>query len=102
MDLKETEARNDCADEGQQKFSRPTDRHDLLCKASTARGLVYSAEGRISKNMLHRQYVHLTKAKPIHKWRAHPLLTKDNDYDSEGSLEKNLVVSLKGLGAKTI
>jgi hypothetical protein len=26
MDLEETEAKNDCAAEGQQQFSRPTDR----------------------------------------------------------------------------
>jgi hypothetical protein len=35
--------------------------HDLLCKACTDRGLVYSAKGRILNNMLYVQYIHLKK-----------------------------------------
>jgi hypothetical protein len=65
---------------------------------------VYSAKGRIFNNMLHVRYVHLTKAKPIHKRQTHPLVREvlHKDFDRWGSAEKkSLAVSLKGLGAKT-
>jgi hypothetical protein len=77
----------------------------LLYKAYTDRGLVYSAKARHFNNMLHVRYVHLTKAKHIHKRQTHPfvrLLRKD--YDHKGLVEKkknSLVVIVKGLGAKT-
>jgi hypothetical protein len=37
------------------------ERNDLLCKAHTDRGLVYSAEGIIFNNVLYKRYIHLTK-----------------------------------------
>jgi hypothetical protein len=37
------------------------ERHDLLCKAWTDRGLVYIAKGRIFNNMLYVRYVHMIK-----------------------------------------
>jgi hypothetical protein len=49
----------------------------MLCKAWTDRGLVYSAQGRIFSNMLYVRYVHLTKAKHIHKSQTHPLVRED-------------------------
>jgi hypothetical protein len=55
--------------------------------------------------MLHVLYVHLTKAKHIHK---KPILSSERilreDYDRKGSVvkkEKTLVVSLKRLGGMT-
>jgi hypothetical protein len=49
-------------------------------------------------NMLHVFYVQLTKSKCIYKRQR--ILHKD--YDRKGSVEKkNLVVSLKVIGAKT-
>jgi hypothetical protein len=45
--------------------------------------------------------IHLTKGKHIRKRQTHPLVRHKN-YDRKGSVEKkNLVVNLKGLGAKT-
>jgi hypothetical protein len=43
-----------------------------------------------SVNMLYMRYVHLTKAKPIHKRQTHPLVTEDvnKDYDRKGSVKK--------------
>jgi hypothetical protein len=53
--------------------------------------------------MLHGPYVHLAKAKPIH--RDKPILSSamlHKDYDRKGIVEKHiLVMVLKGLGAKT-
>jgi hypothetical protein len=47
---------------GGQAYNRSNDeRHDLLCKACTDRGLVYSAKGIIFNNMLYMRYIHLTK-----------------------------------------
>jgi hypothetical protein len=52
------------------------------------------------------QYVHLTKAKPIHI-RRNPILSSERllhkDYDRKGSVgkETSLVVSFKELGDKT-
>jgi hypothetical protein len=43
-------------------------------------------------------YVHLTKAKPIHKIQTYPLVR--NDFDHKGSVEKSQVLSLKGLDAR--
>jgi hypothetical protein len=51
--------------------------HYLLCKVWTGRGLVYSAQARIFSNMMHVRYVHLTKAKHIHKRQIHPLIRED-------------------------
>jgi hypothetical protein len=51
--------------------------HDLLSKAWTDRGLVYSAKATIFNNMLYVRYVHFTKAKHIHKRQAHPLIRED-------------------------
>jgi hypothetical protein len=53
------------------------ERNDLPCKAWTDRGLVHGAQGRIFNNMLYVRYVHLTKAKLIHKREIHPLVRKD-------------------------
>jgi hypothetical protein len=65
------------------------DRHDLLCKAWTDRGLVCSAQRKSFKNMPYVRYVHLTKAKHIHKRQTHFLLREDvthKDYDRKGSV----------------
>jgi hypothetical protein len=61
--------------------------HDLLCKAYTDRGLVYSVKGRIFNNTLYMGYVHLTRPnifirdKPI--FSSETMLLKD--YDCKGS-----------------
>jgi hypothetical protein len=72
--------------------------YDLLCKACTCRGLVYSANGRIFSNMLCGQYVHLTNGKAYSSacQRGCHIRT-----DRNGSVGKNLVVNLKGLDTKT-
>jgi hypothetical protein len=51
------------------------ERHDLLCKACTDRGLLCSAKGRIY--MIYVRYVHLTKAKSIHRRQSHPAVRQD-------------------------
>jgi hypothetical protein len=61
-------------------------------RACTGRGLVYSAQGRIFSDLLYSymRYLHLTKAKPIHK--RQPVLSSERklhkDYDRKGSVEK--------------
>jgi hypothetical protein len=59
----------------------------------------------IFNNMLYVRYVHLTKAKYIHKRQTHHFVewVLHADFDSKGSVEKKktLVVSFKVLGAKT-
>jgi hypothetical protein len=49
----------------------------MLCKAWTVRWLVYIVKGRIFINMLYMRYLHLTKAKSIHKRQTHPLVRED-------------------------
>jgi hypothetical protein len=39
--------------------------------------ILYSAKARIFNNMLYVRYVHLTKAKHIHKTHTHPLVRED-------------------------
>jgi hypothetical protein len=54
--------------------------------------------------MLYVRYVHLTKAKHIHKRQTHPLARMlHKDYVRKGLVAENktVVVSLKRLGAKT-
>jgi hypothetical protein len=54
--------------------------------------------------MLHGRYVHLKKAKPIHKGQYHSLVRKDvsRDYNRKGSVaKKESDHDLKELGAKT-
>jgi hypothetical protein len=54
--------------------------------------------------MLYVRYVHLKKAKPIHKRQTHPLVrdvTRGLTPQGFSCKEKSLVVILKGLGAKT-
>jgi hypothetical protein len=53
--------------------------------------------GSFFNNILYVQYVHLTKAKPIHDERG-----CYEDFDRKGSIakEKFLVVNLKGYGGK--
>jgi hypothetical protein len=41
---------------------------------STDQGLVYGAKGRIFSNMLYMRYLHLTKARHIHKRQTHLLV----------------------------
>jgi hypothetical protein len=50
---------------------------DLLPKAWTDRGLVYSVKSRLFNNMLYVLYVHLTKAKIIRKRQTHLLVRED-------------------------
>jgi hypothetical protein len=47
--------------------------------------------------MLYVGYVHLTSARPIHKRHTYLHVRKDDTF----SCKKNLVVILKGFGAKT-
>jgi hypothetical protein len=46
-------------------------------------------------------YVHLIKAKSIHKRQTHPLIREDVTQLQQKRKEKPLVMGLKGLGAKT-
>jgi hypothetical protein len=76
-----------------------------LCKACTDTGFVYSAKGRISNNMLYMRYVHLTKAKHIHK-RQKPSSRQRGccirTMAARVQLKnKYLIKSLKEFGAKT-
>jgi hypothetical protein len=58
----------------------------MLWKAWTDRGSVYSAKGRILSNMLYMRYVHLTKAKPIHKRILASERMLHKDYGRKGSV----------------
>jgi hypothetical protein len=54
--------------------------------------------------MLYVRYVHLTKAKHIHKKQTHPRVREmlQKDYDRKGTVaKKTLVLSLKKLSSKT-
>jgi hypothetical protein len=53
---------------------------DMICSAKpglTERGLVCSAQGRIFSNVLYVRYVHLPKAKLVHKRQTHPLVREN-------------------------
>jgi hypothetical protein len=86
---------------------RRNDRHDLLCKAWTDRGLVYRTKARIFNNMLNVRYMHLTKAKPVYKRQTHPLVREDVTQGCKSSVakkkkkKKKINVNHKGLGTKT-
>jgi hypothetical protein len=51
--------------------------HDLLCKAWTNRGLIFSAQGRIINNILRVRYVYLTKAKNMNERQTSPFFRED-------------------------
>jgi hypothetical protein len=74
----------------------------MLCKACTDKGLVYSAKGRILKNMVYVRNVHFTKGQ-AYSWERTPSSRQRGSYirtiTARFQLKKSLVVSLKGLDA---
>jgi hypothetical protein len=80
----------------------------MLCKAWTVRRLVRvcSAPGTIFNNMLYVRYVHLTKGQS-YSYETHSSSPQRVGYTRTMNArvklqkKKSLVVSLKGLGAKT-
>jgi hypothetical protein len=67
----------------------------------TEKGRVYIVKGKFFNNILYVRYVHLTKAKHIHK--RHALLSSERmshtGYGRKGSIEKNKNSDRKHQGA---
>jgi hypothetical protein len=80
------------------------DRHNLLCKACTDRGLVCSAKGRSFNNMVFVRNIHKTKGQAYSE-EGDPSSRQRGSYirttTTRVHLKKNLVVGIKGLDAKT-
>jgi hypothetical protein len=63
----------------------------MLWKIWTDRVLIYSVQGKLFNNMFLVRYLHLIKAKPIHKGQTHPFVRDvelHDEYDRKDSVEK--------------
>jgi hypothetical protein len=47
---------------------------DLFCKAWTDTGIVYNADGRVSKHMFYVSNLDMSKARPVRRRKTDPLV----------------------------